>query len=116
MGTNYYARKKNYVSCPNCDCKIEIGYDELHIGKSSAGWAFSLRVYERQGEVGPRSLEEWKEYLGKKDVSIFDEYGRKVPLRILLESILSGKNFKRIPDREAKPGNGSYDLVPYEFS
>jgi hypothetical protein len=38
MGTNYYLRLH---ACPSCGHSAA----ELHIGKSSAGWYFGLRVY-----------------------------------------------------------------------
>ena len=39
MGTNYYI--KNILSCPECGTPAAADY---HIGKSSAGWCFSLHV------------------------------------------------------------------------
>jgi hypothetical protein len=42
MGTNYYVA---YDYCRHCGRFDE----EFHIGKSSAGWCFSLRVYEDKG-------------------------------------------------------------------
>jgi hypothetical protein len=49
----------------------------LHIGKSSMGWAFSMRCYKHG--AGPKSLEEWREKLASGGV-IRDEYGETVPL------------------------------------
>ena len=38
MGTNYYLHEK--PPCPTCGHETE----PLHIGKSSVGWAFALRI------------------------------------------------------------------------
>lgn len=58
MSTNYYAQKS--------------GKEELHIGKSSHGWCFSLRVYP---ELGLNTLKDWAKFLKQHDVLIADEYG-----------------------------------------
>ncbi len=67
MGTNYYARVKCCDACGR--------YDELHIGKSSAGWKFSFRGYK---EHDPPIVSEtgWREFL--RTARIFDEYGKEV--------------------------------------
>jgi hypothetical protein len=51
MGTNYYHHEKE--PCPTC------GHAEegRHIGKSSAGWCFSLHVYP---EDGINDLPDWQ--------------------------------------------------------
>jgi hypothetical protein len=66
MGTNYYIHKN---CCPHC----QRGDDRVHIGKSSAGWCFSLRVYD-----DIKSLEDWKVEFAKEGVVIRDEYGDQV--------------------------------------
>jgi hypothetical protein len=66
MGTNYYWNKEK---CPMC--RQNIG-DELHIGKSSVGWCFSLRVYPSE-EGRPVDLAQWR-LLFEQGV-ITDEYG-----------------------------------------
>jgi hypothetical protein len=69
MGTNYYVAK-DYCEC----CKR---YEELHIGKSSWGWAFSFRGYRNTwDDPCVASWKEWKEYL--KDKSIVDECGERI--------------------------------------
>ena len=52
MSTNYYLFE-NY--CEQCKRS-----DELHIGKSSVGWYFSLCVYP---ERKINSLDDWKKLL-----------------------------------------------------
>lgn len=57
MGTNYYAE---------CESKTS-----FHIGKSSAGWCFSLHVLP---EEGLRSWGDWKRLLALPSTIIRDEY------------------------------------------
>lgn len=49
MGTNYYL---TLDPCPHCGR----GSEELHIGKSSSGWCFSLATHP---EKGIYDLEDW---------------------------------------------------------
>lgn len=68
MGTNYYVK----INC--CDkCNR---YDQLHIGKSSAGWKFSFRGY-RDHSPPLTSEQSWRDFL--KDKKIENEYGETVP-------------------------------------
>ena len=76
MGTNYYVALD---VCPHCGR----GEDSLHIGKSSAGWVFSLNTHP---EHGIKSLEGWQNFLRGK--MVFDEYGSRVTLAELLRVIL----------------------------
>jgi len=75
MGCNYYLRKNECTCCNR--------YDEIHIGKLSAGWTFSFRGYneydyEDNGFDKPiKSWEDWKEILKEND-NIYDEYGQKI--------------------------------------
>lgn len=65
MGTNYYVRLN---ICPTCKRPEE----EIHLGKSSAGWKFHLRANDYQYY---KSWDEMKNWL--KDKSIFNEYGEE---------------------------------------
>lgn len=70
MGTNYYAVRNG---CEHC----HRGDDQLHIGKSSAGWSFSFQAYcqvETWDEKPIDSWERWQEVLQSDDVVIRDEY------------------------------------------
>ncbi len=84
MGTNYYLRK-DY--CPHCE-----RYEQLHIGKSSAGWCFALHVYPEQMIT---TLTDWKKLLAANGSRIVDEYGHEVPgaelLRIITERSWAGR-------------------------
>jgi len=84
MGTNYYWR---YNICDKCN-----RYDELHIGKSSFGWAFSLHVYPEQkwaddDYIVIENLEDWKEKFTTEGSKIFDEYNREVSKDEVLDTI-----------------------------
>jgi len=74
MGTNYYARTN---ICEHCN-----RYDELHIGKSSAGWTFSFHGYKPSAfaEHVPLldSWKAWQEYLQQPGIKVFSEYGEEV--------------------------------------
>jgi len=67
MGTNYYVEEES-KTCPTCG-HVE-GGDEIHIGKSSAGWCFSLHHIPDLELV---TLDSWSQFL--KDKQIKDEYG-----------------------------------------
>jgi len=69
MGTNYYWR-------PNSQACKECGHDpseEIHIGKSSAGWCFALHVTDEIEE-----LIDWRGVWRNGGGKIFDEYGREI--------------------------------------
>lgn len=70
MGTNYYMR---YNRCYECD-----RYEEMHIGKMSAGWEFAFH-----GTETIRSWFDWKARLACPGVIIVDEYGKGVSLAAL---------------------------------
>lgn len=76
MGTNYYLRT-NICECCN-------RYDERHIGKSSSGWHFSLRIYQYD-DVSIQSLADWQEEWKKG--KIYNEYGHEVTPSEMLKNI-----------------------------
>lgn len=122
MGTNYYATR---------------GEERLHIGKSSGGWCFSLHIIP---EYGLDDLDDWMEHLSRPDVRIEDEYGRSLDIESMLEVIINrGRADREMPNElwlrqnYAEPGpnglvrhslgrgcsghgEGTWDLVPGEFS
>ena len=104
MGTNYYLR---YNFCPYCG-----RYDEVHIGKASAGWKFvfatqeivlpSLKARDYLENIATRecyisSAEQWFTILDEyKDmVKIYDEYDRLVSL----------EDFKKVVETHQKDEN-----------
>jgi hypothetical protein len=136
MGTNYYFSKE--AACPTC------GHDRgdlLHIGKSSAGWCFSLHVIP---DSGLNSLEDWEHLF--PDGYIRDEYGQHISPAGMSDVIRnrgrarkperplgyeSWDDFHRVNQSEPGPkgllrhrlgthcvghGEGTWDLIPGEFS
>lgn len=53
MGTNYYIKSEPCSHCKRAD-------PDLHIGKSSFGWAFALHVV---ADRGLNSLDDWRPLL-----------------------------------------------------
>lgn len=137
MGTNYYYHEK-----PPCEC-CDRPFKALHIGKSSAGWCFSLHVIP---EEGINSLDDWRRKWLVGGV-ILDEYGGKVSPEEMLAVITkrerqeqwdkapfmydSWDSFHAINGSQKGPGGlvrhaigrycvghgeGTWDLIPGEFS
>lgn len=90
MGTNFYHHQN---VCDHCGR----GDEPRHIGKSSAGWCFSLHVYP---EEGIHDLGEWIEHLTTKGGLIKDEYGSILSLKELSDVITKREGN---PDRTRKP-------------
>jgi hypothetical protein len=90
VGTNYYLYKKpKYDHCNTCD----LWRDEVHavhIGKSSFGWCFSLRVYPEgfnQFNLKIKSLEDWKRFFNDKNYLILDEYKSPIEASVMMSCI-----------------------------
>ena len=79
MGTNYYWFEREPCTC------CGRSYDRIHIGKSSAGWCFSLRVYP---DDGINTIEDWGKRIGKEGTYIEDEYGDMVSGHDLVDIIV----------------------------
>ncbi len=82
MGTNYYLYDK--PPCKECGRP----YEAKHIGKSSAGWCFSLHVIP---EDGINDLEDWEKLWNQYDTEIMDEYGNPLAPSEML-SIITGRS------------------------
>ena len=82
MGTNYYARKYDENTC---------NVHQLHIGKSSGGWHFSLHIireidmYDNQVDEPILSLSDW--LLIFDTYRIFDEYDKEITKEEMLDII-----------------------------
>ena len=75
MGTNYYWHEK--PACKECGRP----HKGLHIGKSSYGWVFTMRVHP---DEGIEKLDDWIERWNRPGSEIFDEYNDKVsPVEML---------------------------------
>lgn len=57
----------------------------LHIGKSSAGWYFSLCIYPL---IGINSLDDWKKIWSSGDCKIYTEYDDEIPEEELMSYII----------------------------
>lgn len=86
MAMNYYAIEEG-KRCPTCGEGI-VSW-EKHIGKSSAGWCFSLMTYPAEGI---NRLEDWEVFLQDKEIR--DENWTPITLDELLH-IISGRKFGR---------------------
>jgi len=109
MGTNYYAR---YNECKHCK-----RYDEIHIGKSSAGWKFGFFAND-----DIKSYRGWIEFLKVKKARIVDDYEVEFTLKEFMNMVANKQ--KPIHDSHAeiyKEGDSfiddeGYSMSPYEFS
>ena len=75
MGTNYYLLTE---VCEHCNR----GVGEIHLGKSSGGWAFSFRGYHpnQPHDLPPsiekvENIEEWRQLVNLPNSIVKDEYG-----------------------------------------
>lgn len=136
MGTNYYWHERD--ACETCGRP----YEPRHIGKSSAGWCFSLRTYPEDGIL---DLPDWERLWAKPGSKIVDEYGQAISIQGMRDTIANrgseedkwearpigynswqefhAFNHSRRGPRgllrhsyKATPGDGTWDLCPYEFS
>mgnify|MGYP003136101827 CR=1 FL=1 len=65
MGTNYYIKINDCEKCGR--------YDDIHLGRSSAGWTFSFQYNGGEYYKNVKEMKEW--LIGKV---IIDEYGDDV--------------------------------------
>lgn len=82
MGTNYYWETSGGKICPTCRRGDEP--ERLHIGKSSAGWAFSLHAIP---ERNLNSLADWQSLWGAGRGQIRNEYGDAISMPEMMETI-----------------------------
>ena len=110
MGMNYYLEEKSPCEC----CGRE--YPSLHIGKSSAGWVFSLHVIP--GEI--ESLDHWKERWSKEGVRIINEYGNAITPDEMLLVITNRSHPRGLLRHDGSHvlghGEGTWDYITGEFS
>ena len=109
MGTNYYLTEK-----PPCKC-CGRDYDDLHIGKSSGGWCFSLHIIPDQGI---HTLDDWRKRWKKDGVTIRNEY-RDIVSSDQMEDIITNRGSKNPQDDFDYEGNyatqGPNGLVRYKI-
>lgn len=92
MGTNYYWYKPLPGGAGRCTCCGRApGVDKFHIGKSSAGWCFSLHVNFDMEYVYPPlrivDLSDWVQRFQEPETWILDEYSDLVPVEKMLQII-----------------------------
>lgn len=83
MGTNYY---------------IDVDGEELHIGKSSSGWVFSLRVYP---ERNINTIFDWLVLINNNEIR--DEYYSKISVHDMINIIMNRS-------RPEPPGLNEHDM------
>ena len=84
MGTNYYLYEGS-EACPTCKRPFE----PLHIGKSSAGWCFSLHVIP---EEGINTLDDWRTRWGTPGTIIRRSAGVTVTPRFFIVRSVSSNS------------------------
>lgn len=134
MGTNYYWNHGG-ERCPTCG---HSDAEQLHIGKSSSGWCFSLHV---DPVAGIHDLDDWRSRLGQSGTWITDEYGAALTVDELIliiaergrpEPCPATAEFLRMNNAQLGPnglvrhvidgshcighGAGTWDLITGEFS
>ena len=116
MGTNYYWHEDKKPACKCCERE----YDQkvLHIGKSSAGWCFSLHVLP---EEGLECLEDWIRKWSRSG-HIEDEYGRVVGRAEMYDTIADRSHPNGLSRHPVDGGHcvghgsGTYDYIAGDFS
>ena len=119
MGTNFYWIKEEKPAC-EC-CKRPYEEKNIHIGKSSAGWCFSLHVDPSEGI---NSLADWQKKWLDPESRIENEYGDVIAGHDMLGWVTergwpNAKDLQRhtIDGRHCiAHGDGTYDLIAGEFS
>ena len=107
MGCNYYLHRN---VCPTCDTPPG---EPLHIGKSSAGWCFALRVdrsdpdpWDDEPVEEIKTFDDWVRLFNESDSVIKDEYDRVVSVEDMI-SIISRREFHTDSSRFDEPYDAS---------
>jgi hypothetical protein len=117
MGTNYYVH-----TGPSCGgkCEQHCRGEEIHLGKSSVGWAFTFRAYppgEHAAGMPPFAVVDyasWERLLWLGEIR--SEYGAPI-LREELIALVNGKRGQRndlYGDNFLDPDGNRF--IPGEFS
>jgi hypothetical protein len=100
MSTNYYV-------------KVAIDEEELHFGKSSGGWVFTVRQHPDHGLF---TLYDWMALLTSPYNTVSDEYGNVIAVIDLLNVVINRTGTQRGPVTHGKTrGEGSWDYANYDF-
>jgi len=115
MGTNYYYYPEK--KCEHCHRVSE----RRHIGKSSIGWMFILRIYPDDNIM---NLDDWFKLFAAPGSYIEDEYGEIVDVEYMIRSI-KRENATNLLSHEkhfnhygvySRRGEGNWDYLNGEFS
>lgn len=129
MGTNFYLKVKDPPGpCHACG-HTPAQPKSIHIGKSSAGWCFSLHVYPEdleqvtdQGPPRPQSLEDWRVRFEGPKFMIEDEYDNPITAKEMMSIITErAQGLRRHPVHDGHclgpgPDDATYDLIIGWFS
>lgn len=82
MGTNYEIKikKQDVMEILSLDDP----YDYYHLGKSSGGWVFSLKIYPLDGI---HNWDDWLKIFETRVVHIWDEYDRPVSVEDFITTV-----------------------------
>lgn len=94
MGTNYYLRKPLRNVCEHCGRHDEP--EEIHLGKSSLGWCFSLHVYPEKSLSDWPEIQSWIESELLAGSVIQNEYGDEISLDELRNIIANRNNNEKL--------------------
>ena len=98
--TNGYVCRNTYY--PTLDALSKDFEQEIHIGKSSFGWHFSLCVYP---EYGIHNFEDWKCLFFDFNTTIEDEYGETISPEEMIDIITD----RAAPDWDKHPVPEDYE-------
>jgi len=112
MGMNYYWYKNK--PCPACGRNDE----PLHVGKSSAGWVFSLHIVP---EENINDFEDWLKKFDIKGSYIENEDGEKKTREEMIDTITKRKHPDGLLRHDLggiclKHGKGTWDCLEGKFS
>jgi hypothetical protein len=107
MGTNYYVMPA--PCCPTCGRSDP----SIHIGKSSAGWAFLFHGHEDE-KLTLTTAKEWFAHLEGREIR--DEYGCHVSLDDFKAMVERKKNDRISWSDRKKLDPDLYPIAFYEFS
>lgn len=112
MGTNYYMTVNPCAHCGR-------GEQELHIGKSSAGWMFSLNTHP---DDGIETLDDWRAAWVSNPIR--DEYHQNISAAEMERIITEREAWNGCPLQRHRVdgrlciahGPGTWDIMRGEFS
>ena len=99
MGTNYYLAAE--APCPHCGHQSE----QLHVGKSSAGWRFLFASYP---ELGINSAKDWFTRIARTEEKILDEYRGSVTLVAFMRMVEQKQSQPRPTVTDIKLGEKNF--------